>query len=251
MGLTAATVNVIGEYCKLPPNLDKPTEELAFYGDLLTTRYWSPIRFFTFITLNAPICSAESVTRHVSLKRAAAGPHHITIVLVSTQPKTGSYKYADNDVVRSPGCSTARSYYKTCFYKWVEAHNGVPNSPEGLEHTWNCFCQNQGPETGIGGGLLGPWEQNASACDECINFHLHANFDSFPIIQKYCDIQTGRFDEAAYEMISQAAYETYMQSGGANLLNYTLGFPGQPAFEDSRCSPSSFSLSAFRLFYKD
>lgn len=71
-GLTNATVAIIGEYCKLPPNLETPTQELAFYGDMLTTRYWSPIRFFTFITLWSPICSAESILRHESLKRAAA-----------------------------------------------------------------------------------------------------------------------------------------------------------------------------------
>lgn len=46
-------------------------------------------------------------------------------------------------IVRSAECNAARSYYKTCFYKWVEAHNSIPNSPEGLEHAWNCFCRLQ------------------------------------------------------------------------------------------------------------
>lgn len=93
----------------------------------------------------------------------------------------------------------------------------------------------RGPEIGIGGGgYFGPWAQNASACDTCVNNVLHTTFDSRPIIQKYCNIQIGRFQEAVLEMIKQAENETASQgfSGFPHLLNYTLGSPGIPAFED-------------------
>lgn len=88
-GLTDATIGVIDKYCKLLPSLDTLTQELDFYGDMLTTRYWSPIWFFTFITLNAPICSAESVKRHESLRETLLLiPQHGKIAFVSTQHKT-------------------------------------------------------------------------------------------------------------------------------------------------------------------
>ncbi|CAG8984225.1 hypothetical protein HYALB_00004208 [Hymenoscyphus albidus] len=204
--LVEDTKSVIDEYCKLPPNFKKPLEELAFYGDMLTTRYQSPLRFFNFEVLTEPIHSAESVHRHDSLKRKNINRDSP----VDWPELQACYTSAE--------CNAARGFWDTCFH-----HFSQQDSPYDAEHTWNCFCRQQGPETGPAGGIDGPWGRNATACNQCINNVIApSKLDSYTIISEYCYIQIGRFEAAAEGMVWRATQQTIEQGSPIQLLNYTL-----------------------------